>query len=91
MTDSNTSRPRRYLKPVEGCNTLTKEELRVLLDVETVSPSVYDIYRRGKAIICSTTNYRRAGWLRANDESSIEWLVSRDYVEVFPTPEEVLT
>lgn len=91
MTDSNTSVTRRYVKPVEGGNLLTRQELRDLLGVETVSPSVYGIYRQGRAIICSTQTNRRAGWLRANAQDSIEWLESRNYVEVFPAPEEILT
>lgn len=90
MTDSNTSAIRRYVKPTEGGNYLTKDELRDLLCVDLVSNTVYGLYKKGTAIICATQTSARAGWLRADDQSSMDWLESRNYVEVFAAPEEIL-
>lgn len=89
MTDSNTNVIRRYLKPSDDA-VLSVEELRDLLQIGTVSPTIYRYYQEGRHIICSSSNNRRAGWL-TNDEASMQWLSGRNYIEVKPAPEEILT
>lgn len=90
MTDSNTNVIRRYLKPSSDGVVLSVEDLRDLLQVNTISPTIYRYYRERQHILCSSASNTRAGWL-TNDEASMQWLRDRNYIEVKPKPEEILT
>lgn len=75
-----------YLIPTEHTVTLTKSQIRDILNVDHISDQVFKTFKKGNIICNSRANPRRAGWLE-NHPDDIDWLKSKGFVEAF-APEE---
>lgn len=78
-----------YLIPTEHTVTLTKSQIRDILNVDHISDQVFNTFKKGNIICTSRANPNRAGWIE-NDEDGIEWLKGKGYVEAFAPEEEIV-
>lgn len=78
-----------YLIPTEYTVTLTKSQIRDILNVGHTSDQVFNTFKKGNIICTSRTYPNRAGWIE-NDEDSIAWLKGKGFVEAFAPEEEIM-
>lgn len=78
-----------YLIPTSHTVTLTKSQIRDILNVDHISDQVFNTFKKGGIICNSRANPKRTGWIE-NDEDGIDWLEGNGYVEAFAPEEEIM-
>lgn len=78
-----------YLIPTSHTVTLTKSQIRDILNVDHISDQVFRCFKKGNIICTSRSDPKRAGWIE-DDEDGIDWLKGKGFVEAFAPEEEIM-